>query len=90
MKKIIMLETKSGSPNGIQIERYYKGETYTVTDKLYNAFKKCKWCKDFVEVANEEPKIEIKKKEVIEEKKIEVPKNKMANNKGYSNKKEGK
>ena len=67
--KVIMLETKLGSTNGIEINKYYKDEIYELSENLYNVFKSNKWCKDFVEIVKEE--IQIPK-----QKKIEVPENK--------------
>jgi len=72
MKKIIMLETKQGSENGISVNVYEKDKVYIIGDELYNVFKKEKWCKDFDD-------------EEIKEKKINnAPENKMV--KEYKNK----
>ena len=40
--KIIMLETKQGSPNGIRVETYYKNEEYDIPESLGNVFIKIK------------------------------------------------
>jgi hypothetical protein len=78
--KVIMLETRQGSPDGIEVNTYFKDESYDIVDSLYKVFKKLGWCKDFVEVKTfEEP---------IQEKKIEVPENKMADE--PRNKRKGK
>ena len=36
--KIIMLETKQGSPNGIRVETYYKNEEYDIPESLGDVF----------------------------------------------------
>lgn len=78
--KIIMLSTQQGSENGIQVNTYFKGENYNISDTLYKVFKKLGWCKDFVEVVKDE--------EIPIPKKIEVPENKMADE--PKNKRKGK
>ena len=49
--KLIMLETKEGSPDGTVVNRYQKDQTYDVADSLAEAFVKEGWAKQVKEKA---------------------------------------
>ncbi len=41
--RIMMLQTMDGSPDGVTVNQYRKGETYDVPDSLGTVFLKEKW-----------------------------------------------
>ena len=43
MQRIRMLQTKFGSPDGIQVYQYQAGQLYTVPDELANIFLSQGW-----------------------------------------------
>jgi len=43
MQRIRMLQTKFGSPDGIQVYQYQAGQVYTVPDELANIFLSQGW-----------------------------------------------
>lgn len=69
MAKIVMLETKKGSPDGLVVLRYDKGITYDIPEGLANVFIKEGWAE-----------IDAPKPASVVEKKMapSVPENKMA------------
>lgn len=83
--KIKMLETKLGSPNGIDVEKYEKGNEYEMEGHLLEVFLKHGWAEK-VEIKMEKVVYENKMISKIEEnKKIEVIK-KNDNKKEYRRK----
>jgi len=62
MQRIRMLQTKFGSPDGIQVYQYQAGQVYTVPDELANIFLSQGWA---VEDKTLDGKIETK--EIITE-----------------------
>ena len=68
-----MTETIKGSPDGIIVKEYKKGERYNVPESLYDVFKAVGACRDFVK--EEAPK---KMAEQSLNKMAAVPENKAA------------
>lgn len=46
MKRIRMIQTKHGSPDGIQVFQYQAGQVYTIPDELANVFLAQGWAEE--------------------------------------------
>jgi hypothetical protein len=44
-----MLETKQGSLDGVFVKTFHKDQIYDIPDRLYDSFKKMKWCKEITD-----------------------------------------
>jgi len=46
MKRIRMIQTRHGSPDGIQVFQYQAGQVYTIPDDLANIFLSQRWAEE--------------------------------------------
>jgi hypothetical protein len=67
-----MVETKKGSPDGINVFEYAKGKSYDLPQGLADIFIREGWA-EWVKETNEERIVREMKEKVIEEKVVEIP-----------------
>ena len=73
--KVRMLLDHSGSPDGVGIVNYLKGETYDIPDRLATVFLEQKWAEKHVHKVEPKP-VAVKAEVVPENKMMETPENK--------------